>query len=383
MNRHSTLASYLEKLVWLLTGNFAKPGAQYAPTATGGAGPRRRRPGQGRQGGAASPVAGARIIGGLVPVQRDRRGDPHRSPGPLPGHDRRERQPGALAGRQQPDARGARRARPGRRHRRRHDRDRPPRRLRAAGAVAVREVGGDVLQLRLPAQRLPPAPAAPVGAGGGPARARDPRPARRGARSRHRGRPRAAAGGRRRGTGAFAEAFFAATAANPTLGAARPGRALPDARTDPAGRRRVGRHPLGCGPPLRHVVPRLGAPGRLRRRGVRAGRAAVRRHPGQPVRRGVHGATSTRTAGAGSRTEDGRFHLAIPELLDELATLRRAARRPTPTTRSSSRPASGGRSRPTRSSATRRGASRTPAARCACTRPTRRASASPTAGGPA
>ena len=33
MNRHSTLASYLEKLVWVLTGNYAKPGAQYAPTA--------------------------------------------------------------------------------------------------------------------------------------------------------------------------------------------------------------------------------------------------------------------------------------------------------------------------------------------------------------
>ena len=30
---HSTLSSYLEKLVWLLTGNFAKPGAQYARSA--------------------------------------------------------------------------------------------------------------------------------------------------------------------------------------------------------------------------------------------------------------------------------------------------------------------------------------------------------------
>jgi len=27
MSLHSTLSSYLEKLVWLLTGNFAKPGA--------------------------------------------------------------------------------------------------------------------------------------------------------------------------------------------------------------------------------------------------------------------------------------------------------------------------------------------------------------------
>jgi anaerobic selenocysteine-containing dehydrogenase len=67
MNRHSTLASYLEKLVWVLTGNFGKPGAQYAPTAMvvlargdGGAA-------KGAKGAVTSPVVGARIIGGLVP----------------------------------------------------------------------------------------------------------------------------------------------------------------------------------------------------------------------------------------------------------------------------------------------------------------------------
>jgi anaerobic selenocysteine-containing dehydrogenase len=66
MNRHSTLSSYLEKLVWLLTGNFGKPGAQYSPTslvalARGDSG------GRGGKGGRTSPVVGARIIGGLVP----------------------------------------------------------------------------------------------------------------------------------------------------------------------------------------------------------------------------------------------------------------------------------------------------------------------------
>jgi anaerobic selenocysteine-containing dehydrogenase len=35
MNRHSTLVSYLEKLVWLLTGNLANPGGQYAMSASG------------------------------------------------------------------------------------------------------------------------------------------------------------------------------------------------------------------------------------------------------------------------------------------------------------------------------------------------------------
>ncbi len=64
MSLHSTLVSWLEKLVWVLTGNFAKPGAQYMPTALvnltgskkGGSGSSRR-----------SPVVGAPIISGLVP----------------------------------------------------------------------------------------------------------------------------------------------------------------------------------------------------------------------------------------------------------------------------------------------------------------------------
>ena len=35
MNRHSTLVSYLEKLVWLLTGNLAVPGGQCAMSSIG------------------------------------------------------------------------------------------------------------------------------------------------------------------------------------------------------------------------------------------------------------------------------------------------------------------------------------------------------------
>jgi anaerobic selenocysteine-containing dehydrogenase len=60
MNRHSTLVSYLHKLLVLLTGNFGKRGASYRPSAlvplaSGGEGGRR------------TPVTGARIIGGLTP----------------------------------------------------------------------------------------------------------------------------------------------------------------------------------------------------------------------------------------------------------------------------------------------------------------------------
>ena len=64
MNRHSTLVSYLHKLLVFLTGNFGKEGAAYLPTAFvplavgkeggGGAPPR-------------TPVTGARVIGGLTP----------------------------------------------------------------------------------------------------------------------------------------------------------------------------------------------------------------------------------------------------------------------------------------------------------------------------
>jgi len=63
MNRHSTMNSWLEKLLWVLTSNFAKPGAQYMTTSlvslirNDPAGAAERT----------SPVVGARIISGLVP----------------------------------------------------------------------------------------------------------------------------------------------------------------------------------------------------------------------------------------------------------------------------------------------------------------------------
>ncbi len=66
MNRHSTLNSYLNKLLWVLTGNFGKRGAQYIPASivpiTGkldklAAGAECKR----------TPVTGDRIISGLTP----------------------------------------------------------------------------------------------------------------------------------------------------------------------------------------------------------------------------------------------------------------------------------------------------------------------------
>jgi anaerobic selenocysteine-containing dehydrogenase len=59
MNRHSTLVSYLHRLLVFLTGNIGKPGTHYVPSGLVNffSGEVRRR----------SPVAGARIVGGLVP----------------------------------------------------------------------------------------------------------------------------------------------------------------------------------------------------------------------------------------------------------------------------------------------------------------------------
>jgi len=59
MNHHSTLVSYLHRLLILLTGSFGKPGTHFIPTTmvdlTSGDAKR------------TSPVVGARIVGGLVP----------------------------------------------------------------------------------------------------------------------------------------------------------------------------------------------------------------------------------------------------------------------------------------------------------------------------
>ena len=67
MSLHSTLVSYLEKLVWTLTGNFAKPGAQYAASAMAPLGKVRRAEATAGDDGPRSPVVGARIVSGLVP----------------------------------------------------------------------------------------------------------------------------------------------------------------------------------------------------------------------------------------------------------------------------------------------------------------------------
>ena len=60
MNLHSTLVSYLHKLLVLLTGNFGKKGGEYRPTTLVPQAFNGEEKGR-------SPVTGSRIIGGLIP----------------------------------------------------------------------------------------------------------------------------------------------------------------------------------------------------------------------------------------------------------------------------------------------------------------------------
>lgn len=60
MNRHSTLVSYLHRLVWLLTGNFGRPGTHFVPTPLS---PLLVVKDEDRR----TPVLGERLVGGLVP----------------------------------------------------------------------------------------------------------------------------------------------------------------------------------------------------------------------------------------------------------------------------------------------------------------------------
>jgi len=59
MNRHSTLISYLQRLLWLPTGNFGRAGTHYIPNTLGSMG-------SGRLHGT-TPVTDSPVIGGLMP----------------------------------------------------------------------------------------------------------------------------------------------------------------------------------------------------------------------------------------------------------------------------------------------------------------------------
>ena len=164
-SRHSTLNSYLEKLLYLLTGNFGRRGTNAIHTWLQPL----FRDSQGER----SSVTGQEIIGGLLPTNRFAdevlSDDPRRvravwveSNNPANTAADTARFEAALP---RPRALG--------RGRRRLHRDRRARRLRTAGVGAVREVGRDALHLRVAAKLLSPARAALRAARGHAPRARD------------------------------------------------------------------------------------------------------------------------------------------------------------------------------------------------------------------
>ena len=97
-----------------------------------------------------------------VPAQHPAGRDRDRPARPGAGAGGRQRQPAADRGRHRRLPAGLRQAGAARGDRRRRDRDRRAGRLRAAGLVAVREVGGDLLHPGLSHQPLPSAAADPA-----------------------------------------------------------------------------------------------------------------------------------------------------------------------------------------------------------------------------
>ena len=272
------------------------------------------------------------------------------------------------------------RARPRRRDRRRDDRDRAARRLRAAGAHPVREGRGDVLQLRVPAQRLPPAPPGRRAARRPAARGGDPRPPRRGRGALPDDADLAPLAGRGRRQPGRRSPPRSCGDARATRRSARWRRSCSTARSatlpDGAAARRgaVGRSPsaarcatpTACAGPASATAPRP-ATGSSTRSSPARRASCSRRRLGRDVAAGRDAATGASSSRSPScSTSSPRWPT-------------RCRPATTPSGRSCCRPASGARSPPTRSSATRRGGRGTPRARCAWRPPTRPRSASPTA----
>ena len=243
-------------------------------------------------------------------------------------------QPGALARRQPAHARGARRARAARRHRRRHDRDGPPRRLRAAGARRSTRSGRR--RSSTSSSRTTTSTSAARCSSRSPGTLPEPEiHARlvRGPRRLDRRRPRAAARGR-----APRAAPPSPTRSSPPWRQARArldscpvllyrtlGPTLPDGAA--AAARAVGR---GAAP------ARCEHPEAVRRAGFEAtalalGEHALRRHPRQPVGRDLRRRRATRRAGRRMRGPEGKVNLRVPAVAGRARwPRRRAAARPDP-----------------------------------------------------
>ena len=286
MNRHSTLVSYLEKLVWTLTGNFANHGGQQIPStmvplvkAFSAELDAERAP--------RTPVAGERMFGGLVPCNVI----PEEI---LTDHPDRYRALIVESGNPAHSVADSARMREA---------------LQALDFVLVIDVfmtetarqadyvlpattqfekfeatffnfefPKNVFHLRRPIVEPPAGPLAEpeiharILEAAGMITEADVEPLRAAAE---------------RGRAEFAEAFVAAVAGKPSLGPVAVGPPVPHARPDPAARCRGRRRAVGCGATMHADEPNRCGARRLRHR-PGSGRPAVRRDPGEPVGSGDH-----------------------------------------------------------------------------------------------
>ena len=321
MNRHSTLVSWLEKLVWVLTGNFGRPGAQYSPSSlvdiTAGGKTRGK-----------TPVVGMPLISGLVPCNVI-------AEEILTDHPARYRAmivESANPAHSLADSKRMREA------------------LAALDLVVVIDVAmtetarlahyvlpastqyekweatffnfefpRNVFHLRAPLLEPPdgPLPEPEIHArlveALGAVTDEDLAPA---------------AGGGRPRPGRLRRGLLRRRGRQPGSGRAGAGGALPHAGPDAARRRGGRRRAVGRGPQCAQANPEGVRRAGLRRRG-RDGRASSCSTPSWPAPPGVVITDDElrRLAGGGSARRTGRVHVTIPELLDELAGLAARGRR--------------------------------------------------------
>ena len=217
MAPNSTLVSYLQKLLWALTGNFAKEGgvnthSSFIPLFSYGTAGNEPR----------DPVTDSQIISGLMQCNEI-------ASSVLTDHPERLRamfiesaNPGPLTRRFARIPPGDARTRLLGRDRRGLHRDRPRGRLRATRLEPVREGRDHLLRRRVSRQRDVRSSAAPRTARGHPRRTRDPCTLDPGARRLHRRRHRAAESRSRRRPSSWAAALAEAGAERPELAGVAP-----------------------------------------------------------------------------------------------------------------------------------------------------------------
>ena len=379
MNRHSTLVSYLEKLVWLLTGNLAIPGGQYAMSGLGNL-LRMSRAELDPSTAPVSPVVGARLIGGLIPCNVI-------AEEILTDHPNRYRAMIVESGNPLHSVADSQRMREAMRAldvsvcidvfmtetARQSDYVLP-------ATTQYEKFEATFFNFDFPQERVPPPPAGarPARTVRCPSRRSTPDSSKPSASSTAK-RSSSCARPRTRDRDEFAAAFAEAMTTDPKLGRGRAGGAVPHARTDAPARRGGRRRAVADGDPLlADATPTASPePGSARdptpATGCSTRSSTARRVSCSPTTPGRRRGDASRPTTASSTSRSPSSSTSWPSS----PTRHRPAT--TPSGRCCCPPANGARSPRTRSCATRRGGRRTPTVRCASRPPMPSGSVSSTA----